>query len=141
MRSKLFMIWAATRWLLLMFLIAPGLEAPLVAHSSEPVKPLKVWMGLASWYGPRFEGRKTANGEIYDSEALTAAHPSLPFGSLVRIVDPRTGRHQLVRINDRGPYQNGREMDLSLASARKLGIDQRGVAWVQFELIEVPERR
>ncbi len=126
--------------MLLMFLITPGLEAPLVAHTSDPVKPLKVWMGLASWYGPRFEGRKTANGETYDSSAFTAAHPSLRFGSLVRIVDPRTGRHQLVRINDRGPYQNGREMDLSLGSARKLGIDRRGVVWVRFELIEVPER-
>src|SRR5258708_11957097 len=141
MRSKLLMIWDWTGWLLLMFLIAAGLEAPLVAHSTEPVRPLKVWMGLASWYGPRFEGRKTANGEIYDSQGFTAAHPSLPFGSLVRIVDPRTGRHQLVRINDRGPYQNGREMDLSLGSAHKLGIDHRGVAWVRFELIEVPERR
>ncbi len=82
MRSKLFMIWAATRWLLLMFLIAPGLEAPLVAHSSEPTKPLKVWMGLASWYGPRFEGRKTANGEIYDSEALCHLAPWFVLSTL-----------------------------------------------------------
>src|SRR5260370_9340724 len=100
MRSKLFMIWAATRWLLLMFLIAPGLEAPLVAHSSQPIKPLKVWMGLASWYGPAFEGLKTANVEIYDSEAFTPAHPSLPFSSLLRIDDLRTGLHQLHRLND-----------------------------------------
>src|SRR2546427_13213596 len=138
MRSRRSLIWAATRWLLLMFLIPPGLEAPLVAHSSEPINPLKVWMGLASWYGPRFEGRKTANGEIYDSEALTAAHPSLPFGSLVRVVDRRTGRHQLLRINDRSPYQNGREKDLTLGTARNHGSDRRGGARVQFELIEDP---
>jgi rare lipoprotein A (peptidoglycan hydrolase) len=141
MRSRLFMVWAAARWLLLMFVIAPGVEAPLVAHADIPYKPIKVWMGLASWYGRGFEGRKTANGEKYDSSALTAAHPSLPFGSLVRVVDPRTGRHQLVRINDRGPYQNGREMDMSYRAAQKLGLDRRGVAWVRFELIEVPPRR
>src|SRR5438445_10150178 len=77
MRSKLFMIWAATRWLLLMFLIAPGLEAPLVAHSSQPIKPLKVWMGLASWYGPGFEGRKTAKDR--KSTRLNSSHANISY--------------------------------------------------------------
>ena len=81
MRHKLFMSWAALRWVLLMFLIAPGMEAPLVAHLNQPVKPIKTWVGNSSWYGPGFNGRKTANGERFDSEALTAAHPNLPFGS------------------------------------------------------------
>jgi rare lipoprotein A len=136
----MFMPWAAMRWLVLMFVIAPAVDAPLVAHSSDPVKPLKVWMGNASWYGPRFDGRKTANGEKYDSEALTAAHPTLPFGSLVRIVVPRSGRYQLVRINDRGPYLEGREVDVSFRVARKLGLIHPGVARVQLELVALPDQ-
>jgi len=90
MRNRLFVIWAALRWVPLMFLIAPAMEAPLVAHLSQPPKAIKAWVGNASWYGPGFNGRKTANGEIFDSEALTAAHPHLPFGSLVRVVNTRT---------------------------------------------------
>ncbi len=86
MKRPLFMTWAALRWIPLMFLIAPVMEAPLVAHLSEPVKPLKTWVGNASWYGPNFDGKMTANGEQFDCEALTAAHPNLPFGSIVRFV-------------------------------------------------------
>jgi rare lipoprotein A len=64
-----------------MFMVAPVMEAPLVAHLTQPVKPIKTWVGNASWYGKDFDGRKTANGERFDSEAMTAAHPNLPFGS------------------------------------------------------------
>ncbi len=92
MRNRLFVIWAALRWVPLLFLIAPAMEAPLVAHLSQPPKAIKAWVGNASWYGPGFNGRKTANGEIFDSEALTAAHPHLPFGSLVRVVNTRNGK-------------------------------------------------
>src|SRR5438270_14046052 len=113
MRHRLFMIWAAFRWVLLMFLIAPGMEAPLVAHLSQPIKPIKTWVGNACWNGPGFNGRKTANGEIFSTEALTAAHPNLPFGSLVRVVKPRSGKSELVRITDWWTYQVGREIDLS----------------------------
>src|SRR2546429_4290412 len=113
MRHRLFMIWAAFRWVILMFLIAAVMEGPLLAHLSQPAKPIKTWAGNASWYGPGFNGRKTANGEIFSTEALTAAHPNLPFGSLVRLVNPRNGKIVLVRINDRGPYQEGREIDRS----------------------------
>ena len=73
-----------------MFLFAQGMEAPLVANLNQPVKPIKTWVGNSSWYGPGFNGRKTANGERFDCEALTAAHPNLPFGSLVRVVNPGT---------------------------------------------------
>jgi rare lipoprotein A len=141
MRTKLFFTWAAVRWLLLMGLITPALQAPLVAHPSEPVKPLRVWKGTASWYGPGFHGRLTANGEIYDMNALTAAHPSLPFGSLVRLVNQRTGKSQMVRINDRGPYVDNREIDVSYAVARRLGMQDSGLARVRLELLEVPQRR
>lgn len=141
MRNKLLIPWAAIRWLLLMFIIAPVVEAPLVAHPTEPVRPLKVWHGLASWYGARFHGRVTANGETYDMNALTAAHPTLPFGSLVRVVNLKTGKSRVVRINDRGPFVEGREIDLSYETACLLGMGSRGLARVQLELLELPQRR
>src|SRR5574337_1193444 len=137
MRTRLFLTWAAIRWLLLMFVLAPALQAPLVAYPGEPVKPLRVWHGLASWYGPRFHGRMTANGEIFDMNARTAAHPTLPFGSLVRVVDLKTGSAQIVRINDRGPFIEDREIDLSYNVACRLGIEERGLAQVRLELLEV----
>jgi rare lipoprotein A len=124
-----------------MFLVAPAMEAPLVAHLSQPSKPIKSWVGNASWYGPEFNGRKTANGERFDCESLTAAHPILPFGSLVRIVNPRTGQFEIVRINDRGPYQEGREIDVSYRVARKIGLIHSGVSQVRLELMQLPNRR
>ena len=141
MRKPLFMIWAALRWVPLMFLIAPVMEAPLVAHLSEPIKPIKSWVGNASWYGQEFDGKKTANGERFDPESLTAAHPNLPFGSIVRVVNPRNGKYELVRINDSGPYQEGREIDVSYRVARKLGLIHAGVNQVRLELLELPGKR
>jgi len=141
MRNKLFMAWAAGRWLLLMFAFTPALQAPLVARPSEPIKPLKVWEGTASWYGSNFHGRKTANGEIYDMNAPTAAHQTLPFGSLVRLVDLKSGKSQIVRINDRGPFVEGRELDVSVYTAVRLDMQERGVARLRLELLEVPKRR
>ncbi len=141
MRNKLFMAWAAGRWLLLMFLFTPALQAPLVARPSEPIKPLKVWEGTASWYGSNFHGRKTSNGEIYDMNAPTAAHQTLPFGSLVRLVDLKSGKSQIVRINDRGPFVEGRELDVSVYTAVRLDMQERGVARLRLELLEVPKRR
>jgi rare lipoprotein A (peptidoglycan hydrolase) len=140
MRRPLFITWAAIRWVPLMFLIAPAMEAPLVAHKSAPVKPMKVWVGNASWYGPEFDGRKTANGERFSSESLTAAHPSLPFGSWVRIVNTRNGKFEVVRINDRGPYQEGREIDVSYRVARKIGLIHSGVSQVRLELMQLPPK-
>src|SRR5215471_2459266 len=140
MRHRLFMIWAAFRWVLLMFLIAPVMEAPLVAHLNQPVKPIKTWAGNASWYGPGFNGRKTANGEIFSTDAVTAAHPNLPFASLVRVVNPRNGKFFLVRNNDRGPYQDGREGDVSYRVARDLGVIHAGVSQVRVGRMQVPEK-
>jgi rare lipoprotein A len=140
MKKQFFILWAAIRWVPLMFLIAPAMEAPLVAHLSEPAKPIKTWVGNASWYGPGFNGRKTANGEHFDSEGLTAAHPNLPFGSIVRVVNTRNGKFELVRINDRGPYQEGREIDVSYRVARKIGLIHSGVSRVRLELLELPAK-
>jgi rare lipoprotein A (peptidoglycan hydrolase) len=138
MRRPLFMTWAAIRWVPLMFLVCPAMEAPLVAHLSAPVKPIKTWVGNASWYGPEFDGKKTANGERFNCEALTAAHPNLPFGSWVRIVNTHNGKFELVRINDRGPYQEGREIDVSYRVARKIGLIHSGVSQVRLELMQLP---
>lgn len=84
--------------------------------------------GAASWYGPGFHGRRTANGETFNSGALTAAHRSLPFGSKVKVVNERTGRSVVVRINDRGPFHGNRIIDLSKGSAQAIGLS--GVATV-----------
>jgi rare lipoprotein A (peptidoglycan hydrolase) len=101
-------------------------------------KPLAVWECTSSWYGDDFDGQPTANGETYDMYATTAAHPTLPLGSIVRVVNPRNHRSQIVRINDRGPYVEGRELDVSYEVARRLGFDQHGLAKVRLELLEVP---
>ena len=110
-------------------------------HSAtEGPKPLAVWECTTSWYGDDFDGLPTANGETYDMYADTAAHPTLPLGSIVRVVNMRNHRSQVVRINDRGPYVEGRELDVSYEVARKLGFDQHGLAKVRLELLKVPAR-
>jgi len=91
----------------------------------------------SSWYGPGFHGRITANGEIYDQMALTAAHKSLKFGTLLKVTNPRNGKTVVVRINDRGPYIEGRDLDLSKAAAIELGLMKRGVARMKVEEIRV----
>jgi rare lipoprotein A (peptidoglycan hydrolase) len=110
-------------------------------RSAAARKPLAVWECTSSWYGDDFDGQPTANGETYDMYAATAAHPTLPLGSIVRVVNPRNHRSQVVRINDRGPYVEGRELDVSYEVARRLGFDQHGVAKVRLELLEVPARQ
>ena len=90
---------------------------------------------VASWYGPRFHGRKTANGEVFDQEAFTAAHKQIKFGTLLRLTNPNNEKSIIVRINDRGPYIRGRELDLSKAAAEELGILEKGVARLDIEQI------
>ena len=91
--------------------------------------------GIASYYGKAFAGRPTANGERFDPAQLTAAHRTLPFGSQVRVTNPRTGRSVVVRINDRGPFVRGRTIDLSRAAAEQVGIVSAGHGEVQLELL------
>lgn len=90
-------------------------------------------VGVASWYGPGFHGRRTASGERFDQNDLTAAHRHLPLGAEVRVTNLENGRSITVQINDRGPYVKGRVIDLSKAAARKLGMVQDGVAKVRIE--------
>ena len=134
------MIWAALRWLPLMFLVCQGLEAPLVAHVSQPLKPIRVWMAKTSWYGGEFQGRITASGEKYDMYGSTGASPYLPLGSLVRVSNPKTHVTQLIRINDRGPFKDDRELDVSYLVACRLGMLNNGVSRLRIELLEVPKR-
>lgn len=89
----------------------------------------------ASWYGPRFHGRLTANGEIYDQNAYTAAHKSLRFGTILRVTNTRTNKSVIVRINDRGPYIPGRQIDLSKAAAKELDVISSGVKKLKIEEI------
>jgi len=96
--------------------------------------------GIASWYGLPFHGRRTASGERFDMNALTAAHPSLPFGTRVRVHAPHNGRSVVVRINDRGPHTGGRIIDLSHAAARALGLLAFGTRRVVLALPEAALR-
>ena len=92
--------------------------------------------GVASWYGPGFHGRRTANGEVYDQYELTAAHPSLPLGTRVMVTNLVNGRSVEVRINDRGPFVDGRIIDLSYAAARVLGMIGPGTMEVRLQVLE-----
>lgn len=92
--------------------------------------------GVASYYGSRFHGRRTANGERFDMNAFTAAHKTLPFGTKVRVTNPNTGKSVVVRINDRGPFTRGREIDLSRRAATEIGLIQRGHGTVELALVD-----
>ena len=105
------------------------------AASPEPATT-SLGEGVASYYGRRFHGRPTANGERFDMHELTAAHRTLPFGSRVEVTNPRNGRSVVVRINDRGPFIRGREIDVSRAAAEQLGMISRGHAQVELALLD-----
>ncbi|MGB9696778.1 MAG: septal ring lytic transglycosylase RlpA family protein [Ignavibacteria bacterium] len=93
--------------------------------------------GTASWYGPGFHGRKTANGERFDTYDYTAAHKTLPFNTYVRVTNLENGKSTIVRINDRGPYSSGRIIDLSYAAKQEIGMS--GLARVRLEIVQSPE--
>jgi len=99
--------------------------------------------GIASWYGGKFQGRTTANGEIFDTNKFTAAHKTLPFGTMVKVTNLENGSTTIVRINDRGPFIPGRIIDLSRAAAMEIGMTGRGIARVRIEELEsnLPEHR
>ena len=97
--------------------------------------------GLASWYGPTFHGGRTASGEIYDQEAITAAHPTLPLPSLVQVTNLENGREVIVRVNDRGPFVGDRILDLSHGAAQVLGVERTGTARVHIRYLGPAPRR
>jgi len=109
--------------------ITPSIKKP------APIPQAKVHTGEASWYGPGFKGKKTASGEIFDPAKFTAAHKTFPLGSRARVTHLENGKSVEVEINDRGPYADGRIIDLSQAAARALGMTENGTAAVRVELI------
>lgn len=128
----------------------PKLE-PYIARANKPYialgatytpmthfEPYKK-QGMASWYGRRYHGQKTSIGEIYDMYGMTGAHTTLPLPSYVRVSNPENHQSVIVRINDRGPFHEGRLIDLSYVAAYKLGIAQKGSGWVEVEAIDVKQ--
>jgi rare lipoprotein A len=110
-------------------------EKDSLAVNNIVTKP--IFNGLASWYGPGFHGRTTANGEKFNTYQLTTAHPNLAFGTLVRVTNTKNGRSVVVRINDRNPYIKNRIIDLSKAAAELLQMRTSGVTEVKLEIVEV----
>ena len=95
-------------------------------------------MGTASWYGPPYHNRRGSNGEVYNMNAMTAAHRTLPLGSIVRVTNEKTGHAAIVRITDRGPFIEGRILDLSLAASKAVDVYLAGVAKVRLEVLQAP---
>lgn len=101
-------------------------------------KPIFVETGLASWYGAPYHNRRGSDGKIYDMNGMTAAHRTLPLGSIIRVTNIKTGSSALVRITDRGPFIPGRILDLSLAAAKQVDVWRAGLAKVRIEVLETP---
>lgn len=106
--------------------------SPALADGTTP----RQFSGRVSWYGPGFDGKKTASGELFDMRKSTAAHLKLKFGTKVLVENPRTGKTVVVKVNDRGPYAKGRVMDLSRGAAEKLGTLLGGVAFVDCTVLD-----
>jgi rare lipoprotein A len=121
---------------------APPPIAPIERREATAVealgKPVLTEVGLASWYGPPYHNRKAADGSVFDENALTAAHRELPLGSTVRVTNLATGQAVVVKITDRGPFVEGRTLDLSLAAAKAIGVYRLGVAKVKLEAFAHP---
>jgi len=131
---------SSLRRLMPVFVIAGVAAAALIpgaspGQASETVRVAQTVSGPASWYGGKFHGRRTANGERFNKNELTAAHRSLPFGTRVRVTNQRNGRSVVVRINDRGPFIGNRVIDLSQAAAQAVGMVRSGVAPVQLDIL------
>ena len=99
-------------------------------------KAAMISTGVVSWYGGKFQGRKTASGDVYDKHELTAAHKTLPFGTKVKVTNTRNGKSVVVEINDRGPFVKSRVLDLSQAAFNEIGHTNTGVMHVEYEVIE-----
>jgi len=102
-------------------------------------KPVEVETGIASWYGAPYHNRRGSNGEVYDMNAMTAAHRTLPLGSIVRVTNTASGKSGVVRITDRGPFIQGRLIDLSQAAAKQIGLVQKGTGRVRVEVLKTPQ--
>lgn len=111
------------------------LQANAPVAKPKAHKPWKAWYGMASWYGDYWAGKKTACGQRFDPQRLTAARPYLPCGTWVRITNVHTGHSEFARITDRGPYEEGREIDVSERVARRIDLHRFGVEKVKIEIV------
>jgi rare lipoprotein A len=143
MRLKVFILM-----LLSILLLYCGMTKNDVKITPEPVKTNEEWLntseglvqtGIASWYGSDFQGKRTANGEIYDMNKLTAAHKYLPFHTLVEVENLDNNKKVLVRINDRGPFVEGRVIDLSRKAGQRIGIEDTGTARVRLRIVKATD--
>lgn len=116
----------------------PQPHPPAELQSKNLGRPISTEVGLSSWYGPPYHHRQAADGSIFDQNALTAAHRTLPLGTVVRVTNVATGESVIVRITDRGPFVQGRVLDLSLAAAKAIGVYRAGVARVKIEAFAHP---
>jgi rare lipoprotein A len=116
----------------------PPADSPSDAELVATGTPIYSETGKASWYGPPYNRRRGANGQIYDQEAMTAAHRTLPMNSLLRVTNLQTGQSAIMRVTDRGPFVPDRVLDLSLASARAVGVYRPGTAQVRIDVYETP---
>jgi peptidoglycan lytic transglycosylase len=119
--------------------INPTKVKPKIRKQASKNRPYQI--GTASWYGEYFEGKPTASGEDYEMYDMTAAHPTLPLGSYVRVTNLRNGRAVVVKVNDRGPIVPGRIIDLSYGAARVLQFEERGLQKVRLDLVKSPTER
>jgi len=109
----------------------------VINSSRTIINYIEVGSWHASWYGAKFHGRKTANGEVFDQDAFTAAHRTLEFGTLLRLTNPENERSVIVRVNDRGPFIRNRQIDISRAAATELGMLHDGVAELKVEKVQL----
>jgi len=124
-----------------LIVLSPFTKPAAISHAEQlPQSTVNPYyeIGIASWYGPGFQGNHTANGEIYDMYKISAAHKTLPFGTIVEVIEFSTERSITVRINDRGPFIEGRIIDLSKGAAEKLGIVEKGITKVGLRILRRP---
>lgn len=117
------------------FLIVGAAQADVPERQIQQAIGARPMTGTASWYGPGFDKRLMANGQRFDKLGRTAAHRTLPFGTKVRVINPRNWRAETVTITDRGPFIRGRDIDLSQGTARRLGLERQGLGQVYLEVL------
>ena len=136
-------IFGASALFVALVALTAGCGRRATAHVPPPVKPAPIgWTetGIASWYGAPYDGHPAASGEIFDTHKLTAAHRTLPFDTWVEVTNLQNGRQVQVRINDRGPFVDGRIIDLSFAAATTIDLVRPGTAKVKLKVVRAPKR-
>ncbi len=119
--------------------ISSSAKGPVYEETEEEAPPLETFTGKASYYANKFHGRKTASGELYDKAEMTAAHRTLPFGTVIKVTNTANNKSVIVRVNDRGPFVRGRVVDLSRAAAEEVDMIRSGVINVEVDVLSYPD--